>query len=402
MFIGNCRICSSSSLGVFLNLGQQPWCNDFVEKENVGKEATYPLEVCFCHQCSAVQINYNVPKETMYLNHTYLSGITSTMSKHFQNVSLTASRFVRQGLVVDIGSNDGTLLSAFRKISMDILGVEPCTAAASVAINNGIPTKIQFFNHSCAEEILDEHGPASIISAANVFYHVEDLHDIVKGIKCLLDKNGIFIMHGSYLPNLIRDNAFDIMYHEHLLYYRMYTLNYLLNLYDMEVFDVEEHSVHGGSIVAYVSHVGKRKVGTNVHQMLQRESDADLDKIDVYYSFAERVGNLKHRIKKMIEDILSKGQTIYAYGAPAKGTVLLNYCQLTREHIELASEKNPLKFGKYIPSTGIPITDEALTDEPDYYLMLPWNFAPEFCRSPEFLSGKRKFIIPIPEPKVLS
>lgn len=386
-----------------MDLGLQPWCNDFITSSQLGQECRYPLDLYFCENCTAVQVCYTVPKEIMYSNHLYLSGVTRSMRNHFQLVS-DMVRYYRPGtgIVLDIGSNDGTLLSAYKKRNMVVQGVDPCEKAASIAIANGIPTDVEFFNLAYAERFRTERGRVAIISAANVFYHVEELHEIIKGIKHLLDDDGIFIMQGSYLPRIMEKRAFDIMYHEHLLYYRVDTLDYLLNMYDLEIFDAYEAPVHGGSIVAYICNKEARTVSREVKEMKIRERDEGYNQLQKYEDFALSVQNLRDQIRNLILRLKNEGATIYAFGAPAKGTVLLNYCGLTNKEIDCAVEKNLLKCGRYIPCTEIPIVDEDTVEEPDYYLLLSWNFVDEFCESEAFKSGKRKFIVPLPEPKVLS
>jgi SAM-dependent methyltransferase len=305
------------------------------------------------------------------------------------------------GLVVDIGSNDGTLLSGFRGGASRLLGVEPCKRAAEIAIAQAIPTIEEFFDEDVAERIVAEHGPARIVSAANVFYHVEDLHSITRGIKRLLAPDGVFVMQGSYLPHIVQKKAFDIMYHEHLLYYRLGTLARLLDLHDMEVFDAEEAPVHGGSVVVYATHRGRRPVSHRVGELARRETAEGYDRFETYERFSQEVAELRDRIVSAVRRPLAAGRRIYCYGAPAKGTVLLNYCGLTSEEIPFAVERNPLKVGRFIPGTGIEIIDEAVADEPDYYLLLAWNFLSEFLQSPAVTSGRRRFIVPLPEPCVL-
>ena len=260
MEIKNCRVCESTNFDDVLDLGNQPWGNDF--RATPGDAEKYPLIGVFCNDCSTFQIKHNVSKEVMYEDHTYLSGANASMSSHFQSVSDKACKNLSndQNFVVDIGSNDGTLLRTYKDKGLKVLGVEPCENIALKAIDSGIPTVIDFFNNDVANSIITEHGKANIISAANVFYHVEELHDIVKGITNLLSDNGTFIVQGTYLPNLINNNEFDIIYHEHLLYYRIENLNFLLNKFGLEVFDVDFADVHGGSFIAYVSHSSSKEI----------------------------------------------------------------------------------------------------------------------------------------------
>ncbi len=404
MEIKNCRVCNSDKLEEFLDLGLQPWCNNFVCKEEVGHELRYPLVLYFCHNCTTVQINYNVAKHKMYSDHLYLSGITSTMKNHFDSVTnrLIHSTRTTNGLVVDIGSNDGTLLTSFSQHGFRVLGIEPCQRIAGLANSYGIPTLNKYFDLECAKEIQEKHGKAVVVSAANVFYHVEDLHSIVAGVKSLLSHDGVFVMQGSYLPDIIKTRAFDILYHEHLLYYRYETLQELLDMYDLEVFHLYRAAVHGGSIVVYAGHKGEHVMDESVESFKREEYLNGYRNYETYARFGKSIKRLREQIKSLVTSVKSSGSTIYAYGAPAKGTVLLNYCQLTSADIGLAVEKNSFKIGRFIPGTGIEICDETKVNEPDYYLMLPWNFLQEFCQSEKFLSGDRKFIVPVPYPRILS
>ena len=398
-----CRICSSTDLKPFLDLGMQPWCNNFVLEDNC-QEYRYPLEVLFCQKCTTVQIDHTVPREVMYSDHLYLSSISKTMRNHFKKIAekVVADFSDGSGLVVDIGSNDGTLLEAYRDLGLDVFGVEPCRTAADFAIKKGIETEVSFFDYDVSQKILETHGKAKVISAANVFYHVENLHDIVDGIKNLLADDGVFVMQGTYLPSIIESKEFDIIYHEHLLYYRIETLDYLLNMHGLELFDLDESSVHGGSIIAYASHKGARKISDDVSRYKQQEEKDGFHEFDRYDDFGKSIVKLRGEIKNFITSLVQDGKTIYAFGAPAKGTVLLNYCGLTNKEILCAVEKNALKVGRFIPNTGIPIIDEDEADEPDYYLLLAWNFAEEFCQHEDFIKGRRKFILPVPFPKILS
>ena len=403
-----CRICEGRSLREFLNLGLQPWCNDFVAAEEIGQERRYPLHLYFCEDCTAIQVGHTIPKEVMFSQHTYLSGTTRTMRAHFAGIAAKAEQIVRSegrtlrgSLTVDIGSNDGTLLAAFGATGTTLLGVEPCEQAARIAIQNGLPTLQRFFDENTAVTIKREYGEAQIVSAANVFYHVEDLHSITRGIRDLLAPDGIFIMQGSYLPRIIEKHAFDIMYHEHLLYYRLQTLERLLSMYDMEVFDVDEHPVHGGSVAVYVGHRGRRTVNPKVRSMIAQEVSAGYDRFELYERFSRETEQLRDRIVGLVREKLAQGYRILCYGAPAKGTVMLNYCGFTSADMACAVERNPLKVGRFIPGTGIRIISEADAPEPDYYFLLAWNFLEEFMGSPEFTSGKRRFIVPLPEPVTL-
>ena len=403
MDISHCRVCNSSQLVDVIDLGVQPWGNDMVTHENVGKERKYPLVCCFCLQCSTLQVRYTVPKEIMYSDHSYLSGANKSMPDHFQKVAdYVFDNYCNTdgALAVDIGSNDGTLLRCYQRNNFNVLGVEASAEIAKIACDAGIPTIANYFNRELAVSIESSHSKADVISAANVFYHVEDLHSVVEGIKCLLADNGVFVVQASYLPSLVETKAFDIMYHEHLLYYRMENLQTLLSLHDLEAFDYSFEDVHGGSIIVYAGHKGVRPVQEKIADLIKEERNANYHKIDTYQRFNDEITSLKREIRNFVVDLKRKGHTIAAYGAPVKGTVMLNYCGLNSEQIDFAAEVNEMKIGRYIPGTGIKIKNEAECPDPDYYFLLSWNFKDYFIKKRSESAGKSKFIVPIPYPHI--
>lgn len=403
MKISNCRVCDSEELIATLDLGMQPWCNDFTPKNELKNVKKYPLSTVYCNKCTTFQVQYTVSKEIMYKDHTYLSGSNASMPKHFQKIAdKVCNDYIQNAkFVVDIGSNDGTLLNAYKNKGLDVLGVEPCSMAANIAIKEGIPTKKTFFNYDVAQEIYKDKGRVDIISAANVFYHVEELHDIVKGIKSILSENGVFVVQGTYLPDLIERNEFDIIYHEHLLYYRIENLNYLLNMHGLEIFDVDFEEVHGGSMIAYIGHSSHREVSNNVVKQIGYEKSKGYDTVTPYKNFSKQVEGLKANLNNILRQLLSEGRTVYAYGAPAKGTVLLNYCGIDSSLVPIAVEVNKSKIGLYFPGVDIEIVDENKVKEPDYYLLLSWNFLNDFKKHKSFIEGERKFIVPVPVPRIV-
>ncbi len=403
MNISNCRVCGSGKLEDVIDLGIQPWGNDMVTKDDVGQEKKYPLVCCFCEDCSTLQVRYTVPKEIMYSDHSYLSASNKTMPEHFQKVAdYVVTNFCKSddSLAVDIGSNDGTLLRSYQNNNFRVLGVEASAEIAKIACNVGIPTIAEYFNRTIAEDIKKSHGKAMVISAANVFYHVEELHSVVEGVKELLHDSGVFVVQASYLPNLIKNKAFDIMYHEHLLYYRMENLQTLLKLHELEVFDFTFEDVHGGSIIVYAGHKGARPVSSKVADLIKEERADNYHRIDLYKDFNNDIKRLSEEVNTFVSDLKKQGSTIAAYGAPVKGTVMLNYCGIDSSLIDFAAEVNEMKIGKYIPGTGIEIKNEAECPEPDYYFLLSWNFKDFFLEKRKENGGTSKFIIPIPHPHI--
>ena len=402
-----CRVCGEKELEVILDLGNQPWCNDYKKITEIKNEIIkYPLRACFCNKCSTFQIDENVSPSIMYGDHTYRTASNKSMTKHFDEIAEKVNCYFteRKGLVMDIGSNDGTLLKSYKKLGWKVLGIEPSKNTAEEAKKNGIETLNEFFDYTLSSKIKNTIDKAMIISAANVLYHIENIHEVLKGVKNILDERGIFVIQATYLPNLIENNEYDIIYHEHLLYYRIETLNLLLNMHGLEVFDCSFAHVHGGSAIIYANHKNTRDISENVKRIIKNEQIKEYSKILIYKDFAKRVEILNNKLKQYIELKVSEGYKICAYGAPAKGTVLINTLKLDSKCISYAVEVNKEKFNTYIPGTDIKVIDEQLVrdEEPDYYLLLSWNFLEEFKKNEKFINAKRKFIVPFPEPHVVS
>lgn len=402
----NCRTCDSERLEMFLDLGNQPHCDNFLTEEQVGKEKSYPLQVCFCHDCTTVQINYTVPKEVMFTNFLYLSGTTKTLRNHFQD---SANRFTEAfhlqpyDLVVDIGSNDGTWLSCYRK-DLRVLGIDPAENIAKIANNAGIETWAKFFDVNVAREIVEKKGKAQLITAAGVFFHLEELHSVTEGVRELLDTNGTFCIQAIYLGGMIKNTAFDQIYHEHLTYWTVRSLSRLLDRHGLEIYKVSLKPIHGGSLEVLVSHKHIRKtIDPSVQEFLRQESEAGLDKIETYYKFADRVWSIQEELVNILISYKMAERTVHAYGAPAKGTTLLNSFGIDTKLVDCAVEVSPLKVGKYIPGCKIPIYDETLTPEAPAYLLLAWNFLGEFLtKKQKYLENGGEFIVPVPTPTIIN
>ena len=391
---------------MFLSLGMQPHCNNFLRKEQVSKEILYPLDVYYCHGCSLVQIEYTVPKEVMFTDYPYVSGTTRTLPEHFRkSAERITGRFnlARNDLVVDIGSNDGTWLKCFKQLGVRALGVEPAVNIAKIATSSGIETINDFFCKKIALKILRDKGPASVITAAGVFFHLEELHSVVDGISNLLDEDGALVVQAIYLAEMIDENSFDNIYHEHLCYYTLKPLQTLFDMYGMEIFDASVIDIHGGSLELYVAKKGAYEVQPSVEQLMQKEKQKGLYDIAAYYAFAEQVRNIRKELLTILNNVKEEGKTVYAYGAPAKGSTLVNYCGIGPNLVTCAIEKNPMKCGLYIPGVHIPIVPEEFAEKPDYYLILPWNFLDEFLvKEKHFLQQGGKFIVPIPRPRIIT
>lgn len=402
-----CRVCGERSVELFLDLGDQPHCNRLIPPKLADKvEPTFPLRAGFCHTCSLVQIDHTIPKESMFSDYPYVSGTTRTLVEHFR---LTAARLVETyslkpgQLVVDIGSNDGTWLKQYAAFGLDRVGVEPASNVAALAIQDGIDTRNRFFNEETAEIILAEKGPASLITAAGVFFHLEELHSVVRGIKQLLAPGGVFVVQAIYLGGMVANTAFDQIYHEHLCYYTLKSLEALFARHGLECFDVRVVPIHGGSLEVHVGHAGSHDIRPGIPAFHANEAAQRLDQFGTYEAFAAKVRALQKALLTLLDEYAAAGRAVYAYGAPAKGATLLNSFGIGPRQVQLAVEKSPLKFGFLIPGARIPIVDEATVTAPHAYLLLAWNFLSEFLEKERaYLEAGGQFILPVPELRVLT
>jgi 2-polyprenyl-3-methyl-5-hydroxy-6-metoxy-1,4-benzoquinol methylase len=396
-----CRCCGARKVELVIDLGDQPHCNRLVRPDlPAGAEHRYPLRVGFCRDCTMVQIDHTIPKESMFTDYPYVSGTTTTLPAHFLEASkrIAAAHGVKAGdLVVDIGSNDGTWLKQWAFSGARVLGVEAAGNVAKLAQDAGVPTWHRFFNAECCADIRREFGPAKIITAAGVFFHLEELHSVVEGIVQLLADDGVFVVQAIYLGGMVENTAFDQVYHEHLCYYTLKSLSALLEPHGLEVFSANLVEIHGGSIEAHVARKGSRPVQDSVRTMQAEETRKGFGEIETYRNFADNVVDLRRRLVALLEGYKADGKSVWAYGAPAKGATLLNSFGIGPDLVQKAVEKNPLKIGLAIPGVRIPIEAEDGA-RPDAYLVLAWNFINEFLvKEKAYLAGGGEMVVPIPK-----
>jgi len=397
-----CRVCDSTALEPVLDLGDQPWCNHFLTKDKIGKEPFYPLRLFFCTKCATSQLDYTVKKEVMFGDHTYLSGVTKSLSDHFKQVATDVdAKFFRdhtQKSVLDIGSNDGTQLKHFKSLGYDVLGVESSKTTAKIAEDAGIPTRNEFFNLDSIEKIGRKFD---VINASGVFFHLEELHSVTKAIKKGLKDDGVFVVQFLYMKSILENDAFDQIYHEHLLYYSLKTIEILLNRHGLSMFDARLAPIHGGSIIGYVGHQGARSETARLKAMRAEEVQSGCNQIDAYHSFAKRVAAMKERNVEMLKKARAEGKRVFGMGAPVKGNTLLNYFGVGPDLIECLLEKNTLRRDLYSPGMHIPILIEGEVPEtPDIFYVLAWNFKKEILANNQALLDRGiEFFFPI-EPKL--
>ena len=398
----NCRICDFNGLELVIDLGQQPWCNNFLTKEQTGKEPFYPLRVVYCHDCHTAQLDFTVKKEIMFGDHTYLSGTTKSLSAHFEDLAKEVdSRFMADKSsksILDIGSNDGTQLKHYQALGYEVLGVESSTSTAAIAQNAAIPTLNAFFNLETMRGIGKKFD---LFNAAGVFFHLEELHSVCRGIQEGLKDDGVFVVQFLYMKSIMENNAFDQIYHEHLLYYTLETLETLLNMHGLAMFDARLAPIHGGSIIGFICHTGQRAVTERLATLRREEAESGCNAIAAYHDFYQRIQQMKAENLAYLHEGKKAGKKIYGFGAPVKGNTLLNYFGIGPDLIQCLVEKNTLRRGLYSPGMHIPLVIEGeLSGQPDIYYVLAWNFKNEIlANNADLLASGVEFYFPV-NPKI--
>ena len=397
-----CRVCDSARLEPVIDLGMQPWCNHFLRADEVGTEPIYPLRVAYCLDCATAQLDHTVPKEVMFGNHTYLSGVTRSLSDHFRSVAEeVAQRFTAgksRPSVLDIGSNDGTQLKHFQTVGFDVLGIESSRTTAEIANAAGVNTVNEFFNADLVSRIGRRFD---VINAAGVFFHLEELHSVAEGIRIALADDGVFVVQFLYMPSIIDNLAFDQIYHEHLLYYTLTTVNQLLARHGLELFDAYLSPIHGGSIVGFATHAGRLPKTSRLEHALASEIRGEYNSIDTYRRFAERIQTMRVENLAFLEDRAAQGKRVYGMGAPVKGNTLLNYFGVTNRLMQCVVERNTLRRGLYTPGSHLPVLmEDELPEPPDVYYVLAWNFKREIlARNRDLLDRGVEFFFPVNPPE---
>jgi len=400
-----CRCCGSGSLELVFDLGKQAWGNDFIPLSEGRSSREYPLELYFCHQCSMVQIGYTISKQKMFINHAYLSGTTKSLKTHFVIVAeeiLQRVAFGPEDYILDVGGNDGTFLEHFLARGIKVLNVDSGILQAKLSNEKGVTCINKFFTRGSADEIIAQYGQAKVIHGSGIFFHLEDLHSVFRGVKNLLSPEGLLVAEFIYLVSMVENCAYDQIYHEHLLYYNLTSFQRLLDMFDLEIFDTHMKPIHGGSCIAYIGHKGAVRRTKALEEAVSRERAGGYDTINPYFIFRDRAQRSKDSLTRMIRNFKSQGLSVQALGAPVKGSTILNYCRLTHEDIDCAVEINPYKCGTYYPGTKIPVYDQYKTPAPDIYLLLSWNFKDEILKKMgQFLDKGGQVVVPIPDPYVI-
>ncbi len=404
-----CRSCGTALAHTFVDLGMSPLANSYIKPEQRSRmEPFYPLHVYVCSACLLVQLEQFSSPHDIFSDYAYFSSFSDSWLAHAKRyVDMIADRFQlgRDSKVVEIASNDGYLLQNFVARGVPVLGVEPAANVAEVAKQNGVNTTVTFFGEKTAHDLVADGWGADLIIGNNVLAHVPDLNDFVKGLKVLLKPTGLVTMEFPHLVQLMEQNQFDTIYHEHFSYFSFLAVEKVFARHGMTLFDVEELPTHGGSLRIYARHAqdSSKPIGARAQDLKAREEKAGFGRLDHYLSFGPQVEATKRKLLSFLIAAKQEGKRVVGYGAPAKGNTLLNYCGVRTDLIDYTVDRSPHKQGHFLPGVQIPIhsPEKVRETRPDYLLILPWNIREEVMQQMAFIrEWGGKFVVPIPEVKV--
>ena len=402
-----CRSCAGKDLSVFLSLGDMPLSDGFLAPDDLQRpEPRYPLDVAFCPDCALVQILETVPPEELFgADYPYFSSFTDALLEH--SAANVAARIAERqldgdSLVIELASNDGYLLQYYRQRGIPVLGIDPAPGPVAAARARGVETLEAFFGRDLAAQLAADGRRADVIHANNVLAHVADTNGFVAGMGTLLKDDGVAVIEAPYVKDLIEHGEFDTIYHEHLCYFSVTALTHLFGRHGLSLNRVEPLKIHGGSLRLFVGR--RERPDSSVAEYLRAEQQAGVDRLQYYAGFSAKVGRIRSELGALLGRLKRKGARIAGYGAAAKGTILLNFAGVGSEMLEFVADRNVHKQGRYIPGVRLPIVSPAriLEEQPDYVLILPWNFKEEIMeQQAEYRRRGGRFIVPVPEPVIV-
>jgi methylation protein EvaC len=395
-----CRLCQSRNITKILDLGFMPHAGDFLNKKDIGREKSYPLRIFYCKDCSLIQICDVPDAGELFRNYKYASSYS--LKDYFFDYAQKLSKIIKKGsFIVEIGSNDGVLLSPLSKLGYKVLGVDPAKNIAKIAAKRGVATLPEYFNYQTAKKIIKKYGQADAFLASNVLAHIDDMDSVARGVKSLLKKDGIFVFEVHYLPDLIKKFQYDFFYNEHLCYYLVNPLKKFWQKYGLTIYKIEKTKMHMGTIRVYVKNAdnNKIKIDSSIGRFLQTEKREGFLKIKKYLDFAKKVESHKLKFAKYLTDVKSKTGKIVGYGASGRANTILNYCGTNSNIIEYIVDESPLRSGKFTPGSHIPIKslDYFKKDKKVKYCVL---FAESYkeeilSKNQAFIKRGGKFILPL-------
>lgn len=406
-----CRYCKTTLTHQFIDLINSPASNSFLSKEQLNEPETYyPLKVYTCHTCYLVQVDeYKKSAAIFDSNYVYFSSYSTSWLQHAEAYTqMMTQRFGynASSLVIEIASNDGYLLQYFNNNNIPVLGIEPTANTAAVAKQKGIDSVVDFFGVALAKQLVAQNKKADLLLGNNVLAHVPDINDFVAGMAIILKADGVVTMEFPHLMQLVDNNQFDTIYHEHFSYLSFYTVQQIFASQGLQIFDVEEITTHGGSLRIFAKHTAdtSKTITPNVATLLQKEISKGMDTMPYYNGFQQKAFDVKLQVLDFLIRQKKAGKKVAAYGAAAKGNTLLNYCGVKADLIDFVVDANPHKQNKFMPSSHIPVMDEAYlkATRPDFVLILPWNLKTEITQQLAYIQDwGGKFVVPIPALQII-
>ncbi len=407
-----CRFCFRELQSPVIDLGYVPLAGGLMQsKKNFGNEMFYPLEVAFCENCFLVQSVNVINKDILFKNYFYYSSAIKTLSTHFTYVAeemYVQLKKMPHPFVVEIGCNDATLIRQLTEKGIQSIGIDPAANIVNPLIKKKLSIINNYFTEQVAKNVAKQYSRADIICGFNVLAHIEDMHDVLKGIKILLKDDGFLLFETHYLGSLLKEIQYDMIYHEHQYYYSLTALQKFFDMYDMEIFDIRPIRIHGGSMRYYVQNrkPGQRPISRSVKECLVKEKQLKLYERATYLSYAKKVSKTRTDLLRLLDILKKQNKTIAGYGASGRGTIIMNYCNLNKKYLDYIIDDAPAKQGAYTPGNHLPIRSSTILqskNKPDYILLFAWPFLREIKeKNKEYLKNGGKFILPLPKVEIIN